>query len=180
MEQELEATRATVASLRALLQAPAAPIAVEHRAVPATPALAIRETVAYADLVDWWYAAFAELHALGLEANGPGGALYANELFEAERGEVVVFLPVAEPPTARGRACATVIPAAELAVTVHRGGHDDLDRAYGALGAHVAEHALAVEGLVREAYLVGPGETDDEAQWQTEIAWPIFHTAVQP
>jgi DNA-binding transcriptional MerR regulator/effector-binding domain-containing protein len=177
MEHRLDATRATVASLRALLQAPQAPIAIEHRAVAQTLALAISETVAYADLVGWWYEAFAELDQTlsdaGVQPAGPGGALYANELFERERGEVVVFVPVAQPPRARGRARELVIGAAELAVTVHAGAHEDIDRAYGALGRHVAEHALAVDGLLRESYLRGPRETRDETRWQTEIGWPV-------
>jgi len=38
----------------------------------------------------------------------------------------------------------------------------------------VAQHALAVEGPLREYYLVGPQETADESAWRTEIGWPIF------
>jgi hypothetical protein len=36
--------------------------------------------------------------------------------------------------------------------------------------------ALAVEGPIREYYVVGQRETADEEQWQTEIGWPIFQT----
>jgi effector-binding domain-containing protein len=69
-----------------------------------------------------------------------------------------------------------VVPAVELAVTVHVGGRTDLDRAYGALATYVTEHALAVEGPIREYYLIGAHETADESEWRTEIGWPIFHT----
>jgi len=41
---------------------------------------------------------------------------------------------------------------------------------------HVTDHALAVEGPIREYYVVGPHETNDESQWQAEIGWPIFDT----
>jgi effector-binding domain-containing protein len=68
------------------------------------------------------------------------------------------------------------VPGAELAVIVHNGSHDDVDRSYGALAAYVSEHALAVDGLIREYYLVGPPD-DDESTWKTEICWPIFDTA---
>jgi len=44
------------------------------------------------------------------------------------------------------------------------------------LATYVTEHALAVEGPIREYYLIGPHETLDETQWRTEIGWPIFHT----
>ena len=70
-----------------------------------------------------------------------------------------------------------MVPEVELALTVHNGPHSgELDRAYGLLATYVTEHALAVEGPIREYYLIGPHETLDETQWRTEIGWPIFHT----
>ncbi len=66
------------------------------------------------------------------------------------------------------------MPAAELAVTVHHGRHDDIDVSYGQLGAYVTDHALAVAGGVRETYLVGPRDNPDPDSWRTEIGWPIF------
>jgi effector-binding domain-containing protein len=56
------------------------------------------------------------------------------------------------------------------------GPHDDIDVTYGALGAHLAEHALVVDGPVHETYLVGPRDTDKTDAWRTEIGWPVFGT----
>jgi effector-binding domain-containing protein len=70
-----------------------------------------------------------------------------------------------------------VVPAAELAITVHRGPHDDIDVSYGALGTYVTEHALAVAGPVHKSYPVGPRDTDDTTAWRTEIGWPVFRTS---
>ena len=75
-----------------------------------------------------------------------------------------------------GRVTSIVVPAVELATTMHAGSHTDIDRAYGALATYVTEHALAVEGPIREYYLVGRHETSDESEWRTEIGWPIFQT----
>ena len=50
-----------MASLRAVLEAPLTPAPVEYRSVTATPALAIRERVAAADMVAWWAGAFQDL-----------------------------------------------------------------------------------------------------------------------
>jgi effector-binding domain-containing protein len=61
---------------------------------------------------------------------------------------------------------------------VHHGPHDDIDITYGALGAYVTGHALAISGPVRETYLVGPRDTHDTTAWRTEIGWPIFRTSV--
>jgi hypothetical protein len=46
--------------------------------------------------------------------------------------------------------------------------------------AEVAEHALGVEGPLREFYVVGSHETADQTLWRTEIGWPIFHTGPDP
>jgi effector-binding domain-containing protein len=48
--------------------------------------------------------------------------------------------------------------------------------AYGSLATYVTQHALAVEGPLREYYLVGPQDTPEERAWRTEIEWPIFRT----
>jgi hypothetical protein len=55
-----------------------------------------------------------------------------------------------------------------------------VDRAYGSLGAYVTEHALGVEGPLREFYVVASHETADQTLWRTEIGWPIFHTGPGP
>ena len=84
------------------------------------------------------------------------------------------------PPDRRRRDTARVHPlelaARELALTVHHGPHDDIDVTYGALGTHLAEHALVVAGPVHETYLVGPRDTDERSAWRTEIGWPVFTT----
>jgi effector-binding domain-containing protein len=124
--------------------------------------------------------AFAELYGAlsgaGVEPAGPGGALYPNEIFELEQGDVVVFVPVADDVAPSGRAAPFGIPAAELAVTVHEGSFADLDQAYGALGSYVAERELGVEGPIREHYLVTYVHTEDESQHRTEVCWPVFYT----
>lgn len=178
LEEQLDHTRAAVASLRRLLRPASAPIEVELRAVPAVTVAAIRATVDHDEVLGWYDGAMAELEQAlgGVPATGPRGGLYDNELFTEERGDAVVFVPVAEPP-ATGRVHPFVVPEAELAVTVHEGSHDDIDISYGALGTYVAEHALAVAGPVREYYLVGPRDTGDAASWRTEIGWPVFRTS---
>jgi DNA-binding transcriptional MerR regulator len=182
LETTLVRTQEAAASLRDLLEPPidAAPVAIEHRRMPATPAAAVTEVIDVKDAGAWYQGALGELHGL-LAAQkiipaGPGGGIYTNDLFSYERGEATVFVPCGEHVRATGRVTALVVPGVELAVTVHFGAHTDVDRAYGSLATYVAEHALAVEGPIREYYVVGPHETRDEDQWRTEIGWPIFHT----
>jgi hypothetical protein len=86
-------------------------------------------------------------------------------------GKSHCFTPVIPPPGPVGRVSTAVIPSAELAVIIHIGSHADIDQSYGALGAYVTQHALAVDGPIREYYLVDPSQTRDESMWRTEIGW---------
>jgi DNA-binding transcriptional MerR regulator len=179
LEDQLGQTRAAVASLRRLLQPASPPVQVEIRAAEAVTAAAIGATVDHSEVAAWYGAAIAELdqalRTAQLTPGAPCGGLYDNELFTDDRGNAVVYVPVASPPAA-GRVRPFTVPAAELAITVHHGPHDDIDVSYGQLGTYVAEHALAVAGPVRETYLTGPRDTSDSAAWRTEIGWPVFRT----
>jgi DNA-binding transcriptional MerR regulator/effector-binding domain-containing protein len=173
MERVLEQTQETVASLRTLLDGTGSDLPVEYRSVPATPALAIIGRVAWDDTEAWLADALGELgRAVGPDSGrraGPDGALYSPEFFEQHVGEVVAFVPLTgtgEAP-APGRVERVDIPAADLAVTVHRGPFADVDRAYGALGTFVAEHMLGADGPIREHYLEGDPDP------ATEVCWPI-------
>jgi DNA-binding transcriptional MerR regulator/effector-binding domain-containing protein len=175
LEGQLRQTRDAVESLRALLTGSDPGIPVEYRAMAATPAIAVHATVTSDELGGWWADTFAGLHTTlrtqGIRATGPVSGQFATELFTDERGAATLFVPVAEDDSA------TVVPAVELAIAVHQGSHADVDRTYGVLGSHVAEHALGVAGPIRETYLVSRLDTPDQHRWRTEIGWPIFRTA---
>jgi DNA-binding transcriptional MerR regulator len=180
LENQLGQTRSAVTALRRLLQPASPPIEVELRVTEALTTAAIRATVEHSEILTWYSEAMAELdrtlRALHITPAGPCGGLYDNELFTDERGHAVVYVPVTGSP-ARGRVQPFTVPAAELAITVHHGPHDDIDVSYGQLGTYVTEHALAVAGPVRETYLTGPRDTGDSATWRTEIGWPVFRTS---
>jgi len=186
LEEGLSRTRSAVASLRGLLEHPAGtePANIGRRHVPATPAAAISSVVGQADLHDWFLGAFGELYATldaqQLAADGPGGGIFATELFARDQGQATLFVPGRTPVRPVGRVVPLTVPAAELATIIHHGTHTDIDRAYGALASYVTQHALAVDGPIREYYLIDRHSTDDEAQWRTEIGWPIFHTGPGP
>jgi DNA-binding transcriptional MerR regulator len=180
LEKRLAEAQAAVASLKGLLGAQPAPLAVELRVVPATRALGIQATVTRADLLAWWRGAIGELEAVvdahGPTRTGPTGGMFATDLFQHDRGEATVFVPVAKTPKPVGRAAEITVPAAELAITVHRGSHADIDVTYGALGSYVTSHALSVEGPVREHYVVDGRTASETAEWRTELGWPVFGT----
>ena len=180
MEASLARTQHAVASLRDLLEHRAAPAPVGHRRAGETPAAVISENIGVADALLWYQGALGELRATlaaqGIRADGHPGGIFASELFADERGRATVFVPCHGQVRPMGRVTHTTVPAAELATIVHSGPHHGIDRAYGTLAAYVTDHELAVDGPLREYYLVGPGDTADEAAWRTEIGWPVFAT----
>ena len=118
--------------------------------------------------------AYATIAAQKLTPTGQAGGIFASDLSCTNE---------ARPPSTyrartirpSGRVAALTIPAAELAVITHMGPHHDVDRAYGSLGSYVAEHAIGIDGPLREFYVAGAHDTADESLWRTEIGWPISH-----
>jgi DNA-binding transcriptional MerR regulator len=180
LETNLTRTQDAVSSLRDLLERPTATGPISHRHLAATPAAAITETVDVADALVWYQGALGELAATlaaqHLDPAGAAGGVFTDELFEESHGEATIFIPCAQAVRAMGRVAPMVVAPADLAIIVHPGPPTGIDRAYGALGAYVTQHALAVNGPLREYYLVGPTDTDDETLWRTEVGWPIFPT----
>ena len=92
---------------------------------------------------------------------------------------MLVLVPVAQPipefpgDVGPGRIESLVLPAGRFAVAVHAGGYEDIDRSYGRLGSHVAEHDDPLPEPIRENYLVGPDRTPQPHDYRTEIWWPI-------
>lgn len=178
LEGELERTRASLVSLRRLLRPDRAALDVELRSVPARSVVGIKGRIRLDESLQWYDSAMALLDAEfpERERTGPPGGQYSNDLFTQGAGSLAVYRPVRDPRPA-GRIEVIELPAVELAVTVHRGPHDDIDVTYGCLGSWVVDHALAVDGPIYEIYTVGPRDTDDPASWRTEIGWPVFHLA---
>ena len=102
--------------------------------------------------------------------------MYFDGLFSEGRGRATVFIPCDPALRTLGRIDTVVIPPVELATTIHVGTQAEIDRAYGALAAHVAHHAVSVDGPIREYYLVDAHVDPDPARWRTQIGWPIFRT----
>lgn len=178
LENNLAKTQNAVASLRNLISPSTETTKIEHRNIAATSAACIADEVDVRDALAWLRGAIGELNAtfkarrLGL--TGPVGGIFSNSLFSEAKGKVTIFFPSDAEIVPTGRVKPTIINAAEVAVIKHVGSHDNVDLAYGALAAYVAQHALAVVEPIREYYVVGPQHTDVEEEWLTEISWPIF------
>ncbi len=177
LEAELAQTKAAVNSLRALLNNAASHQPVHRRTEATTPAVAISATVDPADIDNWWREALLDVREAvrtgGLDQTGPAGGLYDECLFQHERGQATVFVPVTK-PRELGRIEPLLVPAAEVAVTTHYGSTADIDLAYAELGCYIARQELAVGPRIREYYPCDHTHTNDHTQWRTEVAWPII------
>jgi DNA-binding transcriptional MerR regulator len=186
LQAELAQTQSAVASLRDLLDAPTSSqeTGISFRRVEQTPAAAISAMISIEDAGAWYRGAIGELYGTLAAQNvvdaGPPGGIYSDDLFTNERGQATVFVPCVGELRSLGRVEFTIVPAVELATIVHNGSHNEIDRSYGSLATYVARHALAVDGPIREYYLVGSQDTRDNLAWRTEIGWPIFRTGVAP
>lgn len=180
LEQSLARTQSVVASLRDLLDQPVSAPSFEHRSIKEATVAAITEVLDVKDALPWLQGALGELQATlavqRLPITGAAGGIFSNALFSEARGEASIFLPCDGVARRLGRVIPFVVPATEVAIAVHAGSHNNIDLAYGALATYVTQHALAVDGPIREYYVIGPQDTPDETAWRTEIAWPIFQT----
>ncbi len=174
MERELDRTRAIVTSLRDLLAPTGLPLAISDRAVPGLRTRSVTERVARADIGAWCQRTFTDLYTSVIDAGdtpaGPGGALYGETFFTESVGEVTAYVPVGAGAV---RNDLTTIPGGRYAIAVHAGPFIDFDKTYAALGSHVASRETAAAGPIREIYLVSPSDTDNVAEFRTEVCWPI-------
>ncbi len=186
LEEGLTRTQDAVSSLRDLLARPSPPELADigRLRVRATPAAAISEPLDIGDAGPWYQGALGELYATidaqDQSPDGPSGGIYATELFSHGLGQATVFVPCGGPLRPLGRVTSLVVPPGEFATITHPGPDTGIDRAYGSLATYVTQHALAVDGPIREYYLVGRHDTPDPTQWRTQICWPIFHTGPEP
>ena len=186
LEEGLTRTQDAVFSLRDLLARPSPPELADigRLRVGATPAAAISEALDIEDAGPWYQGALGELYATidaqDQSPDGPSGGVYATELFSRGLGQATIFVPCTGPLRPMGRVTSLVVPPGEFATVTHPGPDNGIDRAYGSLATYVTQHALAVDGPIREYYLIGRHDTPDPAQWRTQICWPIFHTGPEP
>ena len=170
MQEQLERTQLTVASLQALLSESRTTGEVELRTLPTLSVFAITEVVDFDACGQWIEAAFTELHAAlddaGIVPSGSDGALYAEPFFLEGAGEVSAFVPMQSGETLlrRGRMARIDLPGGAFAVMQHEGSFDELDQTYGKLGTWVTERAIGAAGPIREHY-----PSDDRA----EVCWPV-------
>jgi hypothetical protein len=154
---------------------------------------AIRSIVAAEDVPDFMSDALA-LVATALREAGlaPAGPPFARYYASGPDGlDMATGFPVAEPflgvsgalsplePGAVEAVPSSVIvhpdelPAGPAAVATHVGSYQGLEAAWNALRERVDAMGRQLGDDPWEVYFIGPGSGVDEAEWRTELVWPL-------
>jgi DNA-binding transcriptional MerR regulator len=115
------------------------------------------------------------LEAAEVSPAGPPGTLYTAEIPD-EVEHIEALIPITEPvgvPASEREIAVGEVPGAWVAVLVHPGDYESMGDTYRTLGAWVARNAEPSGERIREWYIVSSLDTDNPAEFRTEIAWPI-------
>ena len=107
----------------------------------------------------------------GLRPAGPPFARYFS--MDAEGLDVATGFPVAEPFLGAGVVHPGELPAGPAAVTTFVGAFGGLEEAWTALRRRIVELGRTPGDDPWEVYFIGPGSGVDEAEWRTELVWPL-------
>lgn len=184
MEVQLQETRDAVGALRELLAPVHTPAYVELRHEPELAVWSVGATIEVSEIDSWFGATLGKLRdavatAVGASSAVVPGGLYDRALFLESRGKATLFVAAPQSSAPPEGVRAEALPQGEFAVLTHSGGHDGIDRSYGALGIHVNEHLISDQGPIREHY-IGSTPSDPYNFTATEICWPIFSTTPPP
>jgi DNA-binding transcriptional MerR regulator len=106
---------------------------------------------------------------------GAPGTLYTPEIPD-EVEHIEAIIPIQTQlgiPASEREIKLAEVPGAWVAVLVHPGSYESMGDTYRTLGAWVARNAEPSGERIREWYIVSPLDTDNPAEFRTEIAWPI-------
>jgi effector-binding domain-containing protein len=111
------------------------------------------------------------LHDAGVRPAGPPFARYFS--MSPEGLDVATGFPVAEPVPGGGVVHPGELPAGPAAVATHVGPFEGLEAAWTAFRTSIDELGRRRADDPWEVYFVGPGSGVDEAEWRTELVWPL-------
>lgn len=155
------------------------PVALAVVELEAVRVAVIRSIVATEDVPDFMADALGlvadALRRTGVQPAGPPFARYFE--MTAEGLDVAAGFPVAEPFLGAGVVHPGELPAGPAAVTTFVGPHQGLEKAWTALRRRIVELGRVPGNDPWEVYFIGPGSGVDEAEWRTELVWPLAPAA---
>ncbi|MGM9942138.1 MAG: MerR family transcriptional regulator [Bulleidia sp.] len=144
----------------------------------------IPETViAYMDqVIDSYDCLFDEMPAMGALMEQAGCicqepdycfTLYREPGYQDENIHVQICQAVTETKMDYEDLCFQTLPAVHVACSYHKGSYASLHRTYAGLLAWIENNGYEIDGEIRESYIDGVWNQEDEIRWLTEIQIPI-------
>jgi effector-binding domain-containing protein len=136
---------------------------------------AVRSLVGAEDFPDFMSDALSLVAtALRTARLAPAGPPFARYFAAGPEGlELAAGIPVAEPFLSAGVVHPGELPAGPAAVATHVGPYQGLEAAWNALRERAGALGRALGDHPWEIYRIGPGSGVDEADWRTELVWPL-------
>lgn len=136
---------------------------------------AIRSIVAAEDVPEFMADALGMVaEALGGAGIAPVGPPFARYFSMGAEGlEIAAGFPVAGAFHTAGVVGPAVLPAGPAVVATFRGSFDGIEAAWTGLRRAIVEAGRVPGDDPWEVYVVGPGSGVDEADWRTELVWPL-------
>ncbi len=103
----------------------------------------------------------------------PCGATFYDDSYQEADVDVEVWLPVGTDAIISAPLVDRVQPAQKVRVATVHGPYDLIGAASDELADHLAAHDLKPVGPMFNRYLVGPGRTENPAEYVTEVCLPI-------
>ena len=142
---------------------------------PAQLVAALRTKIdAYTDEHKVWAKLMEAFEAQDLAYTGePCGTTFHDPEYRESDIDIEIWEPVSPGATASEPLVVRELPEQRVAVAAFRGGYDQFGPVNEELAEYITRSGLKITGPMYNRYIVGPGKTDDPAQYLTEICIPV-------
>lgn len=110
---------------------------------------------------------------IGWDGEAPCGATYHDEEYRESDIDIEIWEPVAAGTTAAAPLTVRELPEQKVAVATVRGDYSQLGDPNSELAEYIGNAGLRIAGPMYNRYLVGPANTQDPAEYVTEVCIPI-------
>jgi effector-binding domain-containing protein len=107
---------------------------------------------------------------------GPTMMIYNDSDYKEENADIEVAAIINKKVADSDHVKVYSLPALEQAASItYKGPYEEMGEAYSDIMQWIANHNYKINGLCRELYLVGPGDTRNPAEYVSEIQIPVIN-----
>ena len=142
---------------------------------PAQHVVALRTRIeTYSQEHKAWEQFMAEVREQGVAfADTPCGATFHDPEYRESDIDIEVWQPVTDGAVAAVPLVVRELPAQRVVVASFRGDYSQFTDVNAELADHITEHDLAIAGPMYNRYHIGPADTQNPAEYVTEVCVPV-------